>query len=92
MGMPTKRWTRFGPNSDVSILQPRVDTVVWVDRFEGARKNLRKIGVSVHSLTDVLEVTASSGNSDGHPTVWGRSTDIERFAIIEGRVSLQTDR
>ena len=37
------------------------DTVVWVDRLEGARKNLRKIGVSVHSLTDILEVNPSSG-------------------------------
>ena len=68
------------------------DTVVWVDRLEGARKNLRKIGVSVHSLTEILEVTTSSGNSDGRPTMSGRSTNIERFAIIEGRVSLQTDR
>ena len=33
------------------------DTIVMIDRLEGARKNLRKFGVSLHSLTEILEVT-----------------------------------
>lgn len=33
------------------------DSVVLIDRLEGARTNLRKIGVSLHALTDILELS-----------------------------------
>jgi orotate phosphoribosyltransferase len=32
------------------------DAVVLIDRLEGGRTNLKKIGVTLHSLTDILEI------------------------------------
>jgi orotate phosphoribosyltransferase len=43
------------------------DVVVLIDRLEGGRSNLKKAGVTLHSLTDILELVRTLHERDEIP-------------------------